>query len=118
MTSQQHVQAKRKPWLKSGAATRTAAFLNNFFLNEHNKKNPGFVDLKKPARSIQQIGLLGAGLMGSAIAKCFLEKGFSIRVFDVNEKQLETTDELIAPSLNGKNGCLCLRKYPGRNEQL
>lgn len=76
--------------------------LNNFFLNEHNKKHPGFVDLKKPARSIQQIGLLGAGLMGSAIAKCFLEKGFSIRVFDVNDKQLETTDELIAPSLNGK----------------
>ena len=41
--------------------------LNNFFLAEHNRKRPGFVDLKTPATKIETVGLVGLGVMGQAI---------------------------------------------------
>jgi 3-hydroxyacyl-CoA dehydrogenase/enoyl-CoA hydratase/carnithine racemase len=92
-------QTMAKVW----GSSANRGLLNNFFIHEHNKKHPGFVDISLDEKSVHTIGVLGAGIMGSAIAKCFLDNGFNVRVFDVNEKHLKATDQLVAASLNGKS---------------
>ena len=60
--------------------------LNNFFLGEHNKKQPGFVDVKLSQRAIEQVGIVGAGLMGSSIASICLKSGCSVVLLDADPK--------------------------------
>ena len=60
--------------------------LNNFFLGEHNKKQPGFVDLKLSQRAITTVGIVGAGLMGSSIASICLKAGCEVILLDADPK--------------------------------
>ena len=94
-------ESESRTMAKVWGSKANRGLLNFFFLSEHNKKKPGFVDIGLAEKPIKKIGLLGAGLMGSAIAKCFLDKGYTVRVFDVDEKQLHATDRVVAPGLNG-----------------
>ena len=57
--------------------------LNNFYLNEHNRKNPGLVSLKSSGGApIQRIGIIGAGVMGQAIATAFALGKCNVKIFD------------------------------------
>jgi len=54
-----------------------------FYLNETLKKDPN----PSPAK-IAHTGVLGAGIMGGGIAQLFAEKGFPVRVKDINTKAI------------------------------
>lgn len=58
--------------------------INNFFLGEHNKKRPGFVDLSLSPDPIDRVGIVGAGVMGRAIGINNLNRGKSVVILDSN----------------------------------
>lgn len=69
--------------------------INNFFLGEHNKKNPGFVDRDLTPQAISEVGIVGAGVMGRAIASNNLKQGKTVRLLDSDPKVVaETVVEL------------------------
>lgn len=69
--------------------------LNHFFLVDRNKKHPGLVDLSLDANSISNVGIVGAGLMGRAIAENCLKRGVSVVILDAqNELASTVADEL------------------------
>ena len=63
--------------------------LNNFFLGEHNKKTPGFVDVKLSQRPIANVGLVGCGLMGTSIAAICLKAGCRVIMLDADQSAME-----------------------------
>ncbi len=58
--------------------------LNLFFLNEHNRKNPGTVNLKLTPPPLQKIGIVGIGVMGQAIAQMAGQCGLETWVYDTS----------------------------------
>lgn len=64
--------------------------INNFFLGEHNKKNPGFVDPEIKTAPITSVGIIGAGLMGRTIAANNLRRRKTVRLLDTNQAVAET----------------------------
>ncbi|MEQ1904959.1 MAG: enoyl-CoA hydratase-related protein [Pirellulaceae bacterium] len=64
--------------------------LNNFYLNEHNRKKPGLVALIPGSGApIQRIGIVGAGVMGQAIASAFVGGKCEVKIFDTDTAQTE-----------------------------
>ena len=59
--------------------------LNNFFLGEHNRKNPGHVDQSIAAEPINHVGIIGAGLMGTSIAANNLRRRKTVLLLDAAE---------------------------------
>src|SRR5215831_14549277 len=49
---------------------------------------------------IQHVAVIGAGTMGNGIAHVFAQNGFSVRLIDVNEKQLEKALQTISKNLD------------------
>jgi len=49
---------------------------------------------------IQNVAVIGAGTMGNGIAHVFAQNGFSVRLIDVNEKQLEKALQTISKNLD------------------
>ncbi len=62
--------------------------LNCFFLGEHNRKNPGQVDTSLETKSISNIGIVGAGLMGRSIAEICLDSGLAVYLYDASQSVL------------------------------
>jgi 3-hydroxyacyl-CoA dehydrogenase/enoyl-CoA hydratase/carnithine racemase len=67
--------------------------LNNFFLGEHNRKSPGFVDTTLESKTIERVGIVGAGLMGSGIAESCLKGKKQVKIFDVDASVAASTSE-------------------------
>ena len=68
---------------------------------------PG-IDPDMPGRDIKQVAIIGAGLMGSGIAVCFLRAGIPTILVDQSEEALEKGRQSIAKALNSgvKRGML------------
>lgn len=62
--------------------------LNNFFLGEHNRKNPGFVNIKLADKSFSRIGIVGVGLMGTCIAEICLRQKSDVVLLDASRDAL------------------------------
>lgn len=58
--------------------------INHFFLIDRNKKQPGLVDMKLSPTKIHTVGVVGAGLMGKAIADNCLKQGLDVKLLDAN----------------------------------
>ncbi len=56
--------------------------LNVYFLGEHNKKNPGRVNLSLKPRAIERVGIVGLGVMGVAIGQVIADRVSSIIGWD------------------------------------
>ncbi len=65
--------------------------LNNFFLNEHNRRSPGWQLGDDPPIPVKSIGIAGCGLMGRAIANLAAAKMLQVTVFDVNPEMSKAT---------------------------
>lgn len=52
----------------------------------HNRKSPGLVDLTLKTPSIKDVGIVGAGLMGSSIASICANAGLKVHLLDANEQ--------------------------------
>ncbi|MEM7456442.1 MAG: 3-hydroxyacyl-CoA dehydrogenase NAD-binding domain-containing protein [Planctomycetota bacterium] len=82
--------------------------INNFFLGDHNRKNPGHVDVKLADKVVKKVGLVGAGMMGRLIAKANLARKIEVIVIDNDPSQLEA----IASELGG-DGLTVTGDYSG-----
>ena len=71
--------------------------LNNFFLGEHNKKNPGHVDTKLADTEFKTIGIVGSGLMGTSIAENCLKSRNNVRLYDASEEALNAAIDTLSP---------------------
>ncbi len=65
------------------------ALLNVFFLTDHNKKDTGVDKPGVEPRSIESLGVFGAGIMGSAIAAVTLKRDIPVTLTDVGAEQVE-----------------------------
>lgn len=70
--------------------------LNHFFLVDHNKKQPGLVDLTLEPQEVESVGIVGAGLMGQAIARVCLERGISVMLHDAAEGQADRVQQQLS----------------------
>ncbi len=77
--------------------------LNNFFLGEHNKKNPGFVDVKLADKTLKTIGIVGCGLMGTSIAENCLRSGNDVVLFDASKDAIHKATDALKPIAESKN---------------
>jgi 3-hydroxyacyl-CoA dehydrogenase/enoyl-CoA hydratase/3-hydroxybutyryl-CoA epimerase/3-hydroxyacyl-CoA dehydrogenase/enoyl-CoA hydratase/3-hydroxybutyryl-CoA epimerase/enoyl-CoA isomerase len=80
--------------------------INHFFLIDHNKKQPGLVDTSLPPAKIHTVGVVGAGLMGQAIAENCLKRDLDVTLLDVNTQTLQTVTRRLK------------KDYPERSIQL
>lgn len=62
------------------------ALIHLFFTHDAIKKDPGLLDANQAARPIRQVGVLGSGTMGSAIAWLMSYRDFPVRMKDINWK--------------------------------
>ena len=69
--------------------------INHFFLVDHNKKQPGLVDMNLSPMKIHTVGVVGAGLMGQAIAENCLKRGLDVILLDANTQ----TQQLVTNQL-------------------
>ena len=69
-----------------------------YFGQNELKKNP----FGKPDHEIKKIGVLGAGLMGAGISLVSAQKGYQVRLRDLNQKQLGLGKKYIWDQLKGR----------------
>lgn len=62
--------------------------------------NPTTANLKGTVNAIQQIGVIGAGQMGSGIAHVFALSGYQVQIFDNNPQQLEKALDQIGQNMH------------------
>ena len=74
-----------------------AALRYNFFAERAAAKIEGAAE--HPSRPIRNVGILGAGTMGSGIAAVFAAAGFSITLTDVNREALDRAPARIAQAI-------------------
>lgn len=74
--------SEAKAFAETWGSEESRGLLNNFFLGEHNRKSPGWVDLSIETNPIKLIGVVGAGLMGSGIAASCLKAGKRVKILD------------------------------------
>lgn len=72
--------------------------LNQFFLNEHNRKHPGRIDVKPAVRTFDRIGIVGLGLMGQAIARACLKRAARVSGFDLSPAAAAGAQQKISDS--------------------
>ncbi|MBX3418476.1 MAG: enoyl-CoA hydratase/isomerase family protein [Pirellulaceae bacterium] len=64
--------------------------LNVFFLNEHQRKSTGAaLKTSGAADTIEQVSIVGAGVMGQAIARCVAEAKSKVKIFDADRSKAE-----------------------------
>lgn len=63
--------------------------LNVFFLQEHNRKQPGFIQLTGDEKTISKVGIVGTGLMGTSIAEICLAGKLEVVLFDASDDALQ-----------------------------
>ncbi len=87
----QACESEARAMAKVYGSPASRGLLNNFYLNEHNRKNPGFVVQSTGSGSpIQRVGIVGAGVMGQAIATVFARGNCEVKIFDAVSTQAET----------------------------
>jgi 3-hydroxyacyl-CoA dehydrogenase len=81
----------------SSELERTAesrALRHLFFAEREVRKIPGLADSVRP-RTIERIGIVGAGTMGSGIAMTFANAGLSVTLVDSKPEAIERAQEMI-----------------------
>lgn len=70
--------------------------LHHYFLIRHNHKDPGLVDLTlEKTDSVKKLGIVGAGVMGAAIASRCVAAGIEVRLLDANPGAAKSAAERI-----------------------
>lgn len=85
--------------------------LNNFFLNEHNRKSPGFVDQSVDPQPIRLVGVVGAGLMGSGIAASCVKAGMRIKILDNDFAIAQSVENNLGGSEAGVQATECFEDF-------
>lgn len=73
-----------------------------FFLTQRLQKDPGVSNTNVQPKTVQQVGVLGAGTMGSGIAMAHVRRGIPAVILDKVPAALEKGVSFIAKSLQGR----------------
>ncbi|ANY79473.1 3-hydroxyacyl-CoA dehydrogenase [Microvirga ossetica] len=82
----QGMARERETFLALRSSEQSAALRHAFFAEREVTRLPGF-DAVEP-RSVQKVGIVGAGTMGSGIAIAFADAGFDVKVVETSEQAL------------------------------
>ncbi len=77
---------ERETFLELRSSEQSAALRHAFFAEREVMRLPG-LDSVEP-RSVQKVGIVGAGTMGSGIAIAFADAGFDVRIVETSEQAL------------------------------
>lgn len=77
---------ERELFMQCMASEQRAGLIHSFFAQRQARKIPGLE--KTEIRDIKTITILGAGTMGAGIAIAFLNGGYQVNLFDINEDAL------------------------------
>ena len=85
--SQKNLEIEKKAFCEISQTSKSKNLIRLFTMIDKAKKvKPGTKIHSQ--RAIERIGVLGAGVMGRAIAYLFVDKGFKVRLVDHNEQSL------------------------------
>ena len=84
---------ERETFLALRSSEQSAALRHAFFAEREVARLPGF-DAVEP-RSVQKVGIVGAGTMGSGIAIAFADAGFDVKVVETSEQALASGEARI-----------------------
>ncbi len=73
-----------------------------FFLTQRLQKDPGVSDVPVQPKTVQQVGIVGAGMMGSGIALAHVRRGIPAVLLDKVPTVLEKSVHNIAKGLQGR----------------
>ena len=73
-----------------------------FFMSQRLQKDPGIADASVQARTVNQVGVLGAGIMGSGIATAHIRRGIPTVLLDAVPAALEKGVTGVTKSLAGR----------------
>ncbi len=85
---------ERETFLELRSSEQSAALRHAFFAEREVTRLPGFDSIEP--RSIQKVGIVGAGTMGSGIAIAFADAGFDVKVVETSEQALAAGQARIA----------------------
>ena len=89
--------AERRAFLDLTASDQSRALRHLFLAERAVRSVPGLED--SPARPLQTIGIVGAGMMGAGIAAALIEHGFSVILVETGENGLQAGRERVAALL-------------------
>ncbi len=95
LTHDEACQAESIAMSKVYGSPISRGLLNHYFLGEHNRKQPGFVDMSIKAHSLQRIGIVGAGIMGCGISKACSDRGMTVTLLDISKDVLQRADQYL-----------------------
>src|SRR5262249_18817360 len=73
-----------------------------FFMNQRLQKDPGVADADVKPRTVNQVGVVGAGIMGSGIATAHIRRGIPTVLLDSAPAPLEKGVTAVTKSLAGR----------------
>ncbi|MBB4040298.1 3-hydroxyacyl-CoA dehydrogenase [Microvirga flocculans] len=85
---------ERETFLALRSSDQSAALRHAFFAEREVTRVPGLEGVAP--RSVQKIGVVGAGTMGSGIAIAFADAGFDVRIVETSEQALAAGQARIA----------------------
>jgi 3-hydroxyacyl-CoA dehydrogenase/enoyl-CoA hydratase/3-hydroxybutyryl-CoA epimerase/3-hydroxyacyl-CoA dehydrogenase/enoyl-CoA hydratase/3-hydroxybutyryl-CoA epimerase/enoyl-CoA isomerase len=74
--------------------------LNHFFLLDRNKKQPGLVDTSIKSPAVTRVGIVGAGLMGRAIAENCVARGLNVSIYDADIERAKQVVDSVSAAAN------------------
>ncbi len=80
--------------------------LNHFFLVDRNKKSPGLVDLSIQSPVLDAVGIVGAGVMGAAIAETCVAAGQHVRLLDADREVARRVASAMQPAGEKSGGTI------------
>ncbi|NND59005.1 MAG: 3-hydroxyacyl-CoA dehydrogenase, partial [Gammaproteobacteria bacterium] len=113
------LKRERERFTEAMASTESAAMRHLFFAERACAKVPG-IDRSTPTRTIQSVGVIGAGTMGAGIALACISRGIDVILTDNNDEGLargrDTIDKLLSAQV--RKGRISAEAAAGAREHL
>lgn len=106
---------ERETFLKLRSSDQSAALRHAFFAERDVTRVPSLDNITP--RSVQKIGIVGAGTMGSGIAVAFVDAGFDVKITETSEEAL-TAGKARIEAIYDKQASSGRLSDAGRDERL
>ncbi len=102
LTLEEGLKVEAEQFVKLVGSPISRNLIAVFFLTQRLQKDPGVSDANVQPKSVHQVGVLGAGTMGSGIAMAHVRRGIPALVLDKVPAALEKGVTFIVKSLQGR----------------
>lgn len=92
-------QHEREAFLRLAPAAEARNLIHVFFQQQRLQKDPGVDNPQLSPRSIERVGVLGAGVMGAGIASVLARRGLLVQLLDVASEILQNALQRIERGL-------------------